>query len=577
MKRIVKHTAIVFAFIFITVMAVSALNESDINAISDNVLLLNDIQSELSSSSSSRSVSRVISSAIKQLNDAVAEGGQSCVSRLDVIFSKLDRAVGVLASRSCNGLRTKNCVPKELVDRIIVELQNTIDDLRRLAALDENGNGTPDVCDSDPDGDGVLGKNDNCPLVSNPEQKDVDGNKIGDACDLFFCCEDSSLTVPLSECDKKTIKSCSEEGNVVIGCLAPKTRKSSSKTGSRELISSSPILLNQVSGQNVINFGTGAMPSTIMINTGFFPFNNSQALLTGFSDFACNDLDVTFTPPTGFPGGAFEIGPAANSTETGPRTTFQINGDMSSIITLSNFPIIDPLTGQPFSPQMGDQLGLSLFTQNQVFANSFFNVFADLDFDGECHSPLNSSGGNASSSGLFDPFPGGIVIEIPGTSSGGGVVGNTSSGAVANTSSGAIGTSSGSFVSMLQNDLNMSTVPVTQGGMAYMAGTYDCDDFAHDLGVDLMGKGYDTTFTAIWRDNGMTGHAVTDIHPASSSGIVFVEPQNGMIIDLDENMDGMVGYRDGTHSDATMNTEGMSEIEVYMDRDAAAMAGVPID
>ena len=50
-----------------------------------------------------------------------------------------------------------------------------------------------------------------------------------------------------------------------------------------------------------------------------------------------------------------------------------------------------------------------------------------------------------------------------------------------------------------------------------------------------------------------------------------------MIINLDENMDGMVGYRDGTHSDTTMLTEGMTEIEVYMDRDTAAMAGVPID
>lgn len=552
MKKIVKHIAIVFAFIFITVMAVSALNESDTNAISDDALLLNDIQSELSSLSSSRNISRVINSAIKQLNDAVSQGGQSCVSRLEVVFSKLDRVVGVLASKSCNGSRAKNCVPKELVDRVIVELQGAIDDLKRLALLDEDGNGTPDVCDGDPDNDGVAGKNDNCPLVNNPEQKDVDGNKIGDACDLFFCCEDSSLTVPLSECAKKTIKSCSEEGNVVIGCLAPKTRKSSSKTDSRELISSAPILLNQVSGQNVINFGTGAMPSTIMISTGFFPFNNSQALLTGFSDFACDDLDITFTPPAGFPGGAFEIGPAANGAETGPRSTFQINGDMSSIVTLNNFPIIDPITGQPFSPQMGDQLGISLFAQNQVFADSFFNVFADLDFDGGCRSPL-------------------------GASSSGGVVGGTSSGAVANTSSGAAASSSGDFISMLQNDLSMSTVPVTQGGMAYMAGTHDCDDFAEELGMDLMGKGYDTTFTAIWRDNGMTGHAVTDVHPTSSSGIVFVEPQNGMIINLDENMDGMVGYRDGMHSEAVMNTEGMAEIEVYMDRDEAAMAGVPVD
>ncbi len=52
MKKIVKHIVVVFVFLFLTVMAVFALNESEIAAISDDVLLLNDIQSEFSSSSS---------------------------------------------------------------------------------------------------------------------------------------------------------------------------------------------------------------------------------------------------------------------------------------------------------------------------------------------------------------------------------------------------------------------------------------------------------------------------------------------------------------------------------------------
>ncbi|WP_440121414.1 PKD domain-containing protein [Tenacibaculum sp. Ill] len=40
-----------------------------------------------------------------------------------------------------------------------------------------------DVCDNDIDGDEVLNINDNCPRMSNPDQKDLDNNGIGDVCD----------------------------------------------------------------------------------------------------------------------------------------------------------------------------------------------------------------------------------------------------------------------------------------------------------------------------------------------------------------------------------------------------------
>jgi len=36
------------------------------------------------------------------------------------------------------------------------------------------------------DGDGVCGDVDNCPLVSNPDQADADGDGLGDACDAAF-------------------------------------------------------------------------------------------------------------------------------------------------------------------------------------------------------------------------------------------------------------------------------------------------------------------------------------------------------------------------------------------------------
>lgn len=544
MKKAIKQIILISIFVLVTVVAVSALNENNIDTITDSISSLNEIQSELSSSSSTQSISRVINSAVKQLNSAISQGGSSCVSRLKVALSKLDRIAGVLAQRKCSNSRRKNCIQDNLADNVLARLQKAINDLKEVTSLDEGGNGVPDVCESDdPDGDRIVGKNDNCPFTSNPEQKDVDKNRIGDACDLFYCCEDSSLTVPLEQCERKTIKSCREEGNVVVGCLAPLPvggPKDESSTGGP--ISSAPVILfNQVSKHirnNIIFAGT----TTTMIKTGFFPFNDSQAILTGFMDFNCDDLSITFTPPPGFNGGTFEVGPAANGFETGPRTPGVIGPDGINIM-LNNFPIVDPASGRLFDPLTGDVLGLSLFTQDPVFANSFFDIFVDLDFSGTCRAPVSTS-----SSG---------TVATTSSSSGGGAT--------------IFGSSSGT----LQGALSMSTVPA----MVYMD-DYDCDDFANDLQMELQGQGFNSTFTTFWRRDMadmLVGHAVTDVHPTTSGGIVFVEPQNGMVIDLDESMDGMVTFSDGMHSMTFMANEGMSQIEVYMDRDSAAMAGVPID
>jgi hypothetical protein len=48
---------------------------------------------------------------------------------------------------------------------------------------DLDGDGLGDLCDPDRDGDGVLDQTDNCPMVANADQTDFDGDGLGDACD----------------------------------------------------------------------------------------------------------------------------------------------------------------------------------------------------------------------------------------------------------------------------------------------------------------------------------------------------------------------------------------------------------
>jgi hypothetical protein len=52
---------------------------------------------------------------------------------------------------------------------------------------DTDGDGIGDACDKDIDNDGVLNAQDNCPTVANPDQHDDDGDGIGDACDPRYC------------------------------------------------------------------------------------------------------------------------------------------------------------------------------------------------------------------------------------------------------------------------------------------------------------------------------------------------------------------------------------------------------
>ncbi|MCA9526139.1 MAG: thrombospondin type 3 repeat-containing protein, partial [Myxococcales bacterium] len=53
--------------------------------------------------------------------------------------------------------------------------------------LDLDGDGLGDACDPDVDADGVPNLQDDCPAAPNPDQADADRDGLGDACDAKFC------------------------------------------------------------------------------------------------------------------------------------------------------------------------------------------------------------------------------------------------------------------------------------------------------------------------------------------------------------------------------------------------------
>ena len=52
---------------------------------------------------------------------------------------------------------------------------------------DTDGDGIGDACDKDIDNDGVLNAQDNCPTLANRDQADDDGDGVGDVCDPKYC------------------------------------------------------------------------------------------------------------------------------------------------------------------------------------------------------------------------------------------------------------------------------------------------------------------------------------------------------------------------------------------------------
>ena len=65
---------------------------------------------------------------------------------------------------------------------------------------DLDGDGVGDACDTDVDGDSVEDTLDNCPLVANSDQLDVDGDLVGDACDDLIDNDADGIANDLDNC-----------------------------------------------------------------------------------------------------------------------------------------------------------------------------------------------------------------------------------------------------------------------------------------------------------------------------------------------------------------------------------------
>ena len=115
----------------------------------------------------------------------------------------------------------------------------------------------------------------------------------------------------------------------------------------------------------------------------------------------------------------------------------------------------------------------------------------------------------------------------------------------------------------------------------YVNDTYDCDDFAGDFETYLQNKTYNATFTIFWcrkgNETSIPGHAITDVH-ASDGSLIFIDPQNGVILNMDMDGDGVVEtINQHPAGDVFTPTDDNCQIEVYGSRTEAEAAGNSLD
>ena len=87
-------------------------------------------------------------------------------------------------------------------------------DQLNIDGVSRTGDSLGDVCDNDDDQDGVADERDNCPRIYNPGQDDVNGNRIGDACEHFGLRPKDPLWVRTESGERN------DPANVVIGYRA---------------------------------------------------------------------------------------------------------------------------------------------------------------------------------------------------------------------------------------------------------------------------------------------------------------------------------------------------------------------
>lgn len=220
-SRLAKKVLLALTVVSLLTSNVFAISPEETESIHDELSNLNNIQLDFGQSSrAARSISRKISAALKQINNAISAPEDSCSSRLKTALSRLSRAIDLLNKRDCSQFNSHSCIQSDVVQEFVPQFQEIFGLIQSTVGIDEDENNVLDVCNSDPDGDGIARADDNCPLIKNPRQVDLNQNGVGDSCDLFICC-DSVDPEARDLCEKRTIKSCREDDGVVIDCIGP--------------------------------------------------------------------------------------------------------------------------------------------------------------------------------------------------------------------------------------------------------------------------------------------------------------------------------------------------------------------
>lgn len=131
---------------------------------------------------------------------------------------------------------------------------------------------------------------------------------------------------------------------------------------------------------------------------GFFPFSNSQEAINLF-DEQCPDPSFTFDGPNSLFGSTLEVGPAANSAETGNRFVLVFDMDGNLVVNLTSpFPLTNPMTMVTFDPSMGDILGLSFVPGAGFPGSATFMITTSFNCDNGTTSTSSTSTSSSSSS-----------------------------------------------------------------------------------------------------------------------------------------------------------------------------------